>query len=118
MSEYESHAVASGTLALHDLFTAAETNFKLGKKRTELGKDRPLRLQMRAATSEPMPPDAMDADKTIMLLSLELRAPDGSGEVFVQGPVECGMATPKLNEHGHSHEPFERAPCGAAISRC
>merc|ERR1711907_153941 len=64
-------ALAEGVLALHDLFTAADTNYKLKRDNTRLGEEKPLRLQMRATNQDGNMQSSED-DKTIMLLTLEL----------------------------------------------
>lgn len=102
-------ALAEGTLALHDLFTAADTNYKLKRDNTRLGEEKPLRLQMRASSSD-APNMQLDDDKTIMLLTLEL-ACGTTGKVdraneLKEGQVTEGMKTTSRDPNNREH--FQR----------
>jgi len=108
-------SLAEGTLALHDLFTAADTNFKLKKEKTTLGEERPLRLQMRPVGSDGVPPPDGESDKTIMLLTLEL-ASGSKAEDIEDGRVLDGMSTG--NKDAAEREAFNRAACGKPMSDC
>lgn len=106
-------ALAEGTLALHDLFTAADTNYKLKRDNTRLGEEKPLRLQMRASISD-APNMQLEDDKTIMLLTLELacgtvgKEKDRVNELEY-GPVKTGMKTTSRDPNNREH--FQRPAC-------
>ena len=66
-------AVAEGSLALHDLFTYAATNYKMKKFQTQLGGAKPLGLRINPPDHERSEGMAgSQDDKTVMLLTLEL----------------------------------------------
>jgi len=119
-SDFDSStALAEGSLALHDLFTYAATNYKMKKFQTQLGGAKPLGLRINPPDHERS--DAMAGsqdDKTVMLLTLELVCKGQDGKIdkknLVEGRIaetdefKNGMPNPIVKER----EQFGRATVG------
>lgn len=108
--------LAEGSLALHDLFIYAATNYKMKKFQTQLGGPKPLGIRMYPPDHERN--DGMAGgqdDQTMVLLTLELvcqgqddkldRKNLDEGRISTQDEFKNGMPNPSAKER----EQFGRA---------